>query len=53
MTKAILSESKIPILNLDRIILRPFQLSDAREVLRQAGNPKVAATTATSRKEWW
>lgn len=37
----------IPTLILSRLILRPFELSDAREVQRQAGNPKVAATTAT------
>ncbi len=42
-----LTESKIPILISDQIILRPFQLSDAKEVQRQAGNPKVAAMTAT------
>lgn len=46
-TKAFLVESKIPILHSDRLTLRPFQLSDAKEVQRLAGNPKVAATTAT------
>jgi len=39
--------NKIPILKTQRLILRPFCLSDADEVQRQAGNPKVAATTAT------
>src|SRR6185437_4496868 len=29
-----------------RLILRPFQLSDAATVQRLAGHPKVAATTA-------
>ena len=43
----IASVSKIPTLTLSKIILRPFNLSDAKEVQRQAGNPKVAATTAT------
>jgi len=38
---------KIPTIYLDRLILRPFELSDASEVQRQAGSPKVAATTAT------
>lgn len=38
---------KIPTIKTERLILRPFQLSDAKEVQRQAGNPKVAATTAT------
>ncbi len=37
----------IPTIILERVLLRPFQLSDAQEVQRQAGNPKVAATTAT------
>lgn len=41
------TESKIPTLYSERLILRPFQLSDAKEVQRQAGNPKIAATTAT------
>lgn len=39
--------NKIPTLKTHRLILRPFHLSDAKEVQRQAGNPKVAATTAT------
>ncbi len=37
----------IPTLTSERLLLRPFKLSDAKEVQRQAGNPKVAATTAT------
>jgi len=38
---------KIPTLLLNRLVLRPFELSDSKEVQRQAGNPQVAATTAT------
>jgi ribosomal-protein-alanine N-acetyltransferase len=38
---------KIPTITLNRLVLRPFVPSDAKEVQRQAGNPKVAATTAT------
>ncbi len=38
---------KIPSIVLQRLILRPFELSDAKEVQRQAGSAKVAATTAT------
>lgn len=38
---------KIPTLKTERLALRPFQVDDAQEVQRQAGNPKVAATTAT------
>lgn len=37
----------IPTLETKRLILRPFHLDDAQEVQRQAGNPNVAATTAT------
>lgn len=37
----------IPTLKTERLTLRPFRLSDAKEVQRQAGNPKVAATTGT------
>lgn len=40
-------DSKIPSLVSQRITLRAFQLSDAKEVQRQAGSPKIAATTAT------
>lgn len=39
--------NKIPLIKTQRLILRPFCLLDAKEVQRQAGNPKVAATTAT------
>jgi ribosomal-protein-alanine N-acetyltransferase len=38
---------QIPKITTARLTLRPFQLSDAKEVQRQAGHPKVAATTAT------
>ncbi len=40
------SPSVIPTLVTQRLTLRPFKLSDAKEVQRQAGHPKVAATTA-------
>lgn len=36
-----------PILKTTRLVLRPFALADAKEVQRQAGSPKVAATTGT------
>lgn len=38
--------STIPILKTERLTLRPFNLGDAKEVQRQAGNAKVAAMTA-------
>ncbi len=38
---------EIPTLISNRLILRPFALSDSKQVQRQAGNPSVAATTAT------
>jgi len=38
---------KIPTLQTLRLNLRPFDLSDAKEVQRLAGNAMVAATTAT------
>ncbi|MCD2345480.1 MULTISPECIES: GNAT family N-acetyltransferase [Clostridium] len=34
-----------PILNTDRLILRPFELSDSSRVKELAGNPKIAETT--------
>ena len=40
-------ENKIPTLSFKEIILRLFSLNDAKEVQRQAGDPPVAATTAT------
>jgi RimJ/RimL family protein N-acetyltransferase len=36
---------QIPTIRTTQLTLRPFGLSDAKEVQRQAGNPKVAATT--------
>lgn len=36
---------KQPIIRTDRLILRPFELSDAKSVQRLAGDPAVAATT--------
>jgi ribosomal-protein-alanine N-acetyltransferase len=42
-----MTEKTIPILKASRLILRPFNLGDAKEVQRQAGHPDVAATTAT------
>lgn len=42
-----MTSKEIPTIKTDRLTLRPFKLSDAKEVQRQAGNPKVAATTAT------
>lgn len=45
--ESVSSTKKIPTIQTERLTLRPFQLSDAKEVQRQAGNPKVAATTAT------
>ena len=36
---------KIPSLISQRLILRPFKLSDAKEVQRQAGSSKIASTT--------
>lgn len=42
-----MTEKIIPTIKTPRMILRPFNLSDAQEVQRQAGHPDVAATTAT------
>ncbi|MNJ91289.1 putative ribosomal N-acetyltransferase YdaF [compost metagenome] len=39
-------KNPIPVLECDRLILRPFSLLDAKEVQRMAGNPKVVAMTA-------
>lgn len=36
-----------PTLETERLILRPFQLSDAKDVQRLAGHELIAATTAT------
>jgi RimJ/RimL family protein N-acetyltransferase len=36
-----------PTLTTERLVLRPFQLIDANRVQTLAGNPKVAATTAS------
>lgn len=47
MESKTMTSNKIPTIKTDRLTLRPFNLSDAKEVQRQAGNPKVAATTAT------
>jgi ribosomal-protein-alanine N-acetyltransferase len=41
------TEPGVPKLNSERLLLRPFRLDDASEVQRLAGNPKIAATTAT------
>ncbi|UXR64775.1 GNAT family N-acetyltransferase [Bdellovibrio bacteriovorus] len=35
----------IPTLQTERLILRAFSLNDAKEIQRQAGSPKIAATT--------
>ncbi len=40
-------ETTFPIIVTKRLVLRPFSLADAKEVQRLAGNPKIAATTAT------
>ena len=37
--------NKLPSLHTDRLILRPFELSDAPEVQRLAGEREIAATT--------
>lgn len=42
-----MTNKSIPTLKTSRLVLRPFQLSDAKEVQRQAGHPDIAATTAT------
>jgi RimJ/RimL family protein N-acetyltransferase/GNAT superfamily N-acetyltransferase len=42
-----LTEGLIPTLQTNRLILRPFNLEDSKEVQRQAGSPSVAATTTT------
>ncbi len=39
--------SSAPVLQTSKFKLRPFILSDAKEVQRQAGDPRVAATTLT------
>lgn len=39
-------ENPIPRIETDRLVLRPFALSDAKEVQRMAGNIKVAEMTA-------
>lgn len=41
------NNQKIPTLVSERLTLRPFRFSDAKEVQRMAGHPKVAATTMT------
>lgn len=41
-----MAEKTIPTLKTARLVLRPFNLGDAKEVQRQAGHPDVAATTA-------
>ncbi len=41
------SQNQIPQLKTDRLLLRAFELSDAKEVQRMAGNKKVSDTTAT------
>lgn len=46
MESKTMAPNKIPTIKTDRLTLRPFNLSDAKEVQRQAGNPKVASTTA-------
>ncbi len=38
---------EFPILTTDRLILRPLQLSDSKDIQRMAGSSKIAATTAT------
>lgn len=39
--------NEFPEIKTTRLLLRPFQLSDAKEVQRMAGSPSVAATTST------
>ncbi len=41
------SQTQIPQLKTDRLLLRAFKLSDAKEVQRMAGSKKVFDTTAT------
>lgn len=45
--RGFMKNNQVPTLVLDRLILRQFELSDSKEVQRQAGNPKVAEMTAT------
>jgi RimJ/RimL family protein N-acetyltransferase len=46
-TKAIWAETERPTLETTRLLLRPFALSDAKDVQRMAGHPLIAATTAS------
>ena len=39
------SDLIIPTLQTERLVLRAFSLNDAKEIQRQAGSPKIAATT--------
>ncbi len=41
-----ISDQLIPTIQTDRLVLRPFHIEDSKEVQRQVGSPKVAATTA-------
>ena len=47
MNPEISHEDLRPSLSTERLYLRPFQLSDAKDVQRMAGHPLVYATTAT------
>ncbi len=47
MTNELICENKFPILKTARLTLRPFNMSDAKEVQRMAGNKKVFDMTAT------
>jgi ribosomal-protein-alanine N-acetyltransferase len=42
-----MSQFTIPTIKTERLLLRPFQLSDAKDVQREAGRKEIADTTAS------